>query len=226
LGLFSILILIQLINLQEPDQAQGTEGEERHLNHTISMVDRRYLILSIAVFFFAFLGVEIGFGDWLATYSVQTGLAGKKTAVLLTSAYWGSFTAGRLLSIPLSLKIEPKNVLAMDVSGSAIALGLILCFPGSSIMLWIGSVLLGFSLASIFATMLTFTRSFMEMSGRITSIFFVGGSIGSIVLPWIIGRYIERTGPFLIMQVLSISMFLAVLSFLVVNNLSKRSYYR
>jgi FHS family Na+ dependent glucose MFS transporter 1 len=222
LGIFSVLILIQLINLPEPEQLKSVESGNE-LNNPGLGIDQRLLILYIAIFFFAFVGVEIGFGDWLSTYSIQMGLANKRTAILLTSTYWGSFTAGRIISIPLALKINSKYILVMDIAGSVIALALMLIFPGSAPMLWVGTILLGLSVASIFATMLTFTESFMQMTGKITSRFFISGSIGSIVLPWIIGRFIDRTGPYLIIQLLSITMLLAVLSFLMVSNQSKRS---
>jgi hypothetical protein len=43
-------------------------------------------------------------------------------------------------------------------------------------------------------------------------------------LPWMIGRSVEKTGPILIMQLLSFTMVLAVGAFILITRLSKRSH--
>jgi FHS family Na+ dependent glucose MFS transporter 1 len=221
LGLFSLMILLQLINLSDP-AGSITSVPDKTGEFPRSAAKYSLLILVISVFFFAYVGVEVGFGDWLSIYSIQAGLAGQTQAIMLTSLYWGSFTIGRLASIPLAVKFRSKQILSFDIAGGVVALGLVFLFPGTPLLLWIGSILLGFSLASIFPTMLTFSESLMPMTGTITSRFFISGSIGSIVLPWIIGRFIEKTGPFIIIQALSIAMILAVSSFALLSSMSKK----
>ena len=222
LGLFSILILLQLINLPEPKNYQELKNKPSSQQLDPGR-DRSILILIISVFFFAFVGVEIGFGDWLSTYSVQSGLTDQKTAILLTSLYWGSFTAGRLFGIPLAAKIAPDRILSYNMVGGVIAMGLMVFFPQQVIFLWIGSILLGFALASTFPTMLTISESLLPMTGKLTSRFFISGSLGSIFLPWIIGRYIDQTGPFLIIQILSIAMILALVAYWILARISKKT---
>jgi hypothetical protein len=63
--------------------------------------------------------------------------------------------------------------------------------------------------------MLTYAETMLPMTGRTTSKFFVGGSIGSVFLPWIIGRYVEAAGPVLIIRILFGTLTLAGLMFLV-----------
>jgi len=222
LGLFSLVILGQLINL--PGPAKITDADSVPIGAGAKIEKgKSILVLIISIFFFAFVGVEIGFGDWLSTYSIQSGLTDNKTAILLTSVYWGSFTAGRVVSIPMALKYKPKQILFMDVIGGIIAMVLLYFFPGSITILWIGSILLGLSLAAIFPTILTYAESLMTMTGKLTSIFYISGSIGSIVLPWIIGRLIEVAGPILIIQALTATMFLAVISFSVLMYITRRN---
>jgi hypothetical protein len=53
----------------------------------------------------------------------------------------------------------------------------------------------------------------IAMTGKTTSWFFISASIGSILLPWIIGRYVEGMGPNFIMQVLALTMLLAAAAY-------------
>ena len=211
-GIFSLFVLIQLIKLPAPESSEDEKTEKEEIQ-TDDTNQKSVLILMIAIFYFAFVGVEIGYGDWLYTYSLQSHLADDQGAVLLTSVYWGAFTVARLISIPLAARFKSKLILFGDLAGAFLGLGLVLFFPGSRIALWTGTIILGASLASIFPTALTYVETIMPMTGKITSRFFISGSIGSIFLPWIIGRYVEGVGPQIIIYVLSVTLIIAGLMF-------------
>ena len=221
LGLFSLLILVQFIRLTEPGKNEISLPDTREPSLG-QLSKQKQLIWVIALFFFAFVGVEIGYGDWLAAYSITSGLAREKTATLLTSTYWGAFTLSRLISIPLAVKLKPKWVLLIDMVGSVVGLGLVFLFPHRSSILWVGTIILGLSVASLFPTMLTFAEGLLPMTGRVTSIFFVSGSVGSIFLPWLIGRSVEKLGPAFIVQVLFLTLILAFIIFLGLMVVSKK----
>ncbi len=221
LGLASILILVQFINLGEPPSNNTARANDQKEKKS-KLLLRNQITWVIALFFFAFVGVEVGYGDWLSTYSITSGLATEEAAILLTSIYWGAFTFSRLINIPLAAKIKPKMILLANIAGAVFGLGLVFLFPQQSKVLWLGTLILGFSVAPLFATMLTFTESLMPMTGRVTSIFFISGSLGSILLPWLIGRSVEELGPKFIIQVLFLTMFLAVVVFVVLMQVSKK----
>ncbi len=52
------------------------------------------------LFFFLYVGAEVGFGGWIFTYAVALDLGSETAAAYLTSAFWGALTFGRLLTIP------------------------------------------------------------------------------------------------------------------------------
>lgn len=222
LGLFSILILIQFIRLQEPALGLAVQNESQD-GKKPKLENRTQVIWVIALFFLTFVGVEVGFGDWLATYSLKIGLATDKTAILLTSTYWGAFTFSRLISIPLATRLNPKKILVLDVTGAILGLGLLFILPDNAAVLWLGTIILGFSVASLFPTMLTFAGSLLSMTGRVTSIFFISGSMGSIFLPWLIGRSVDEFGPKFIIQVLYLTLLLAGVIFVVLMQVSKKN---
>jgi FHS family Na+ dependent glucose MFS transporter 1 len=170
---------------------------------------RPLLIFLAATFFFLYVGAEVAFGGWLYTYAISLNLGSATTAAYYTSAFWGAFTAGRLLSIPIAAKLHPRTILIVDLLGCLASLLLPLIFPGSSTFLWICTIGTGLFMASIFPTMLNLAQSYMTMTGRITSWFFVGASVGGMILPWFIGQLFEPVGPQVVIVVITAFMLIA-----------------
>ncbi len=153
------------------------------------------LVAMIAVFFFLYVGAESGFGGWIASYARATGLGDAVTAAYLTSAFWGALTLGRLLSIPLAARFSPRQVLTGDLIGCSISMSILLLWPAAPLATWVGTLGAGLFMASMFPTTLSLAERHMTISGTITSLFFVGASLGGMILPWVIGQFFERVGP-------------------------------
>ena len=56
-------------------------------------------------------GAEMSAGGYLSTYSVLKNFETESTGAYLTSCFWGAFTIGRMISIPLSIRIGAKFIL-------------------------------------------------------------------------------------------------------------------
>jgi fucose permease len=155
-------------------------------------------IALLALFALAFVmvaGAENSFAGWIATYAVKTGFANPERAALLNSAFWASFMVGRLVSIPLAARLRPRMIVAADLLFGCASIGIILLFPASEIALWGGTLFFGVAIASAFPTLLTFAGRHLTITGAVTSWFFVGASIGSMTLPWLIGQLFEQVSP-------------------------------
>jgi fucose permease len=173
------------------------------------------VLFLVVIFLFLYVGTEIGFSGWLFTYALEQGLANEITAAYLTSAFWGAFTIGRLLSIPIAAVVRPRWILFSDLVGAAFSLVLILVFVNVQAMLWIGTLSLGLFLASIFPTVFSLAERRMTMTGKVTSWFFVGASAGGMFFPWLMGQLFERIRPSAIMVVLLGNLVVAFLFYLV-----------
>jgi len=160
------------------------------------------LVLVICIFFFLVVGLESGFGGWVYTYARQLNLGDAVTAAYLTSAYWGAFTIGRLIGIPLSIRFQPRTLILADLTGCLLSLVVILIWHDSRTALWLGSIGLGLSIASIFPNILSFAGQHMIITGKVTSLFFVGASVGSMCFPLLIGQLIVPFGAISVMWVL------------------------
>jgi FHS family Na+ dependent glucose MFS transporter 1 len=171
------------------------------------------MIALIAMFFFLYVGAESSFGGWIFTYTLETGLSGEQAAALLTSAFWGALTVGRLLSVPLAARIRPRWLIAGDLLGCVLSLVVILMFPGNLLVVWIGTLSTGLAMASIFPTTLTLAERNMTVSGKVTGWFFVGAGAGGMLLPWVIGQLFERVGPTVMMVAIFTNIIVALVVF-------------
>lgn len=190
-------VLLQLVGLPSPapDQDPGG-GNPEGRSHPASFKgdwDSRILLLSIFLFFY--VGVEVGYGGWLYTYGLKLNLETEVSGAYLTSVFWGTFTLGRLLSVPLSDRISPRKMLAADLAVGAGGLLILALAPPGRWVIRIMTVVLGLALASVFPSTLALAGEGRALSARASSWFFVSGGLGAVSLPWVIGLLISETGP-------------------------------
>jgi FHS family Na+ dependent glucose MFS transporter 1 len=154
-----------------------------------------WMVAGFFMIFFGYSGAAQAFGGWIFTYLSRLNLANETTAAYLNSIFWGALTAGRLLSIPLALRFNPRDLLRADLIGATISLGVIAVFPTSVPAIAVGSGGLGFCLATIFPTNMSLASRHIPITGKITGVFSIGSSLGALVIPWLIGQFFERLGP-------------------------------
>ena len=165
-------------------------------------------VLIMVLCFVLYVGGEAGYGAWIYTYAFTLNFGNEITAAYLTSAFWGSFTLGRLLGIWVSTKARPLTILYMDFAGCILSGLLIILFPGSALMLWIGTILFGISQASIFPTFLTLAEERMHVTGTIAGLFLVGAGVGGMILPWLIGQAFTQVGASAMMTMILVGIIL------------------
>jgi FHS family Na+ dependent glucose MFS transporter 1 len=84
----------------------------------------------------------------------------------------------------------PKSLM-----GCLAGLGIIVAWPHSATVLWLGTVATGLSMASIFPTALSLAERRLAITGKVTGWFIVGSAAGSMTLPWLMGPLFEYVGP-------------------------------
>lgn len=187
-ALFSFPLAVWLWVLPEPSTGKTMYDNG---NASFSIV----LVALIVLFFLLYVGAEVGFGNWVYTYAITLGLGTSITAAYLTSAFWGTFTVGRLLGIWVSTRLRPATILIVDLLGCLASLGVVLLWSDSPTALWVGAIGLGLFMASIFPTTLMLAGERMRISGAMTGWFLAGASIGGMSLPWAMGQVFVRIDP-------------------------------
>ena len=181
-------IAVWLWFLPEPSISIHTDKEK---NGSFPVIP----VLFCVILFLLYVGLELGFGNWVYTYALTLGLGTTITAAYLTSAFWGCFTLGRLIGIWVSTRARSQTILFMDMIGCGVSTIVIMAWKDSNLALWIGTIGLGLSMASVFPTILMLAGERMKITGTITGWFLAGSGIGSMLLPWLIGQIFVLTGP-------------------------------
>ena len=148
-------------------------------------------LLCLIVVFCA--GLEELFGAFLITFSVghlkwETG-----TSRDLVSVFWGSAAIARLISIFLSYCIKPK-VLLGGCTFLATVFTIVMTFTESLTYasIWVGTALVGLSIGSLVATIISMGKSFLNFSGFLSSVVFVSIFVGKIATPPLIGYMLQE----------------------------------
>lgn len=172
-----------------------------------------WLLFLIALLLFLYAGLEVGFGGWVFTFAREMEIANPAQAAYLTSVFWGAFTAGRLLGIPIAFRFKPMLILLIDYLGAVLSIGIIWIWIDSFVVVLIGSAIFGLTIASIFPTALSLAERNMRITGKVTSCFFMGSSIGNMTIPWMMGQVFAVVGPQAIIYSIFICLFLSFFVF-------------
>ena len=155
------------------------------------------LLVSLAVFMFVYVGMEVAFGTLIFTVVVRGTLDfSKSQGTEVQSLFWGTFTFGRLLSILLvACKVRSSIMISLNLLGSLVAAAIMVAFVHSIPAIWIGSAILGSSYSSIYPTVMTWMSENVQASGIATAILVTGGMLGDITLPAAVGAVVARVSP-------------------------------
>lgn len=204
-----------LLHLPNPTIPTGThDGAAERRNHV--------LVVLIALFMALYVGAEVGFGGWIFSYAVALNLSDAPGAAYLTAAFWGALTVGRLLAVPLAMRVRPSTIVLGDLMGCLVSVGMIMLSADSVIAIWLGTCGLGLFMASIFPTTLVFAERCLVMTGRVTGWLLVGASIGGMSLPWLIGQLFELMGPRVLLSIIMSALMVATGVFGIVMRCSTR----
>ena len=154
----------------------------------------RPILAAVALFFFLYVGVEVGFGGWVYTYAQEIHLGGTNGPAVLTALFWGSFTLGRLLSVWAAHRVPAVGLLAGSCLLAVAAALVLVVADGAAAPVWIGTVLFGLGTAPQFATMIAFAERHLPLTGEATSWFLGAAALGSLAMPWLIGQLLDAQG--------------------------------
>ncbi len=184
---------------------------------------RRYawLVGLMAAFFFMHMGGELAFGGWIYTYADGATGSGT-TARVINSAFWAGLVLGRLVAVPLALRLSPQAMLQLDLLGAVASLAIVILLPESIAALWIGTIGFGVSVASMIPSSFNLAERRMPITSQVSATFLVGGSIGSMTLPWLVGQLFEPYGPLSVMYVTGAAMLAAWVLFAFIVRLAPR----
>jgi fucose permease len=152
------------------------------------------LAWTLALFNFIHVGFESGVGGWLTTYSERIDYAASIRVLSPTFIFYVFFVVGRGVA-PLYFRFLNENR-SMLISLIVILAGMgITLTADSALILSVGAALSGLGTSSVFPTSLArFGRVFGSEAARRAMPLFISGTVGSIVITWLIGFFSNRVG--------------------------------
>ena len=162
---------------------------------TIADTLRRPTVLVGLVFFFVYGGIEIGVGQLSNTLFVEARGIPQEISSAWVSAYWGSYTVGRIFMGFLAIRLGDKSL--MNISFAFSVAGAFCLFANlHEILSLIGVLGIGFGIAAIFPVLILQTRERVGSAHTANAIGFqIGFTVtGGAVLSGIASVMAEHIG--------------------------------
>ncbi len=167
----------------DDDGYHSVPSSETRVKHWIPIV------ALVVVYYALSCGIERIYQPMAYTYGLCGPLLlSPKEAVVTDSSYNGGFMAGRIVSIFLVKYVRPRNmILASLVMCVASSAGLCALASSSKYLLYSGTGLLGFFISWQFGSCYSWVAQKMDITGRLSPIFFVGCGVGGCIFPPLTG---------------------------------------
>ena len=186
IAIYAIVVGIAALLHEAP--THGADGSAASADEPQTSVR---ILSVIAVFFFLYVGVEVGFSGWITTYAEGIHLPGANSPTWLNTVFWVSFTLGRLVAVVLAKHVRSGVMLAGSCTLTVALLVVMSIGEGSPTMVWLTTPLIGIAVAPQFATMIAYAEERIVLSGRATSWFVSASGIGGLALPFLIGQLLD-----------------------------------
>lgn len=172
------------------EQSAAAKGKERGGGLAFFREPLFYLC-TLTLFFY--LCAEQGVIGWLVTYFKDTGLLDASLSQMTASVQWVMVLTGRLLTAWLSVKVPKERLMRLMGVGLVLFFG-VLITGTSPVQIMIGIMGFGISMGGIYPTTVSFSGLMMEDYPMAWSYILTLASIGSVLMPSVIGKIADAAG--------------------------------
>ena len=172
------------------EQSAAAKGKERGGGLAFFREPLFYLC-TLTLFFY--LCAEQGVIGWLVTYFKDTGLLDASLSQMTASVQWAMVLTGRLLTAWLSVRAPKERLMRLMGVGLVLFFG-VLITGTSPVQIMIGIMGFGISMAGIYPTSVSFSGLMMEDYPMAWSYILTMASIGSVLMPSVIGKIADAAG--------------------------------
>ena len=211
----------------DPEKLSNKETENSDSTKKDSYL-RMCLVFLLLLFIFLYVGMEVMYGTFVATFAVKSDLSlTRQEGANVNAIFWGSFAAMRFTAIFIAFKLSALS--QMMLSFTLCTIGSIALAVAGNIhkyVLCISSALMGTGMASVYACGILWIEQHITVTNRIVSSMIISGSIGADLFPIVLGQFMA-TFPMLLMYlqvvVVSLCIILFSLAYFITRILSKNT---
>lgn len=149
-----------------------------------------YLVI-VTLFFY--LCAEQGVIGWMITYFKDTELLSPSVSTITASVQWLMILFGRLTVAAVSLKVAKEKLLPVMGVGLVVFF-ILLIFSRTTFWIMAGIIGFGYSMAGVYPTTVSFAGKLIQKYPMAWSFILTLASLGSIVMPSVIGKIAETAG--------------------------------
>lgn len=184
---------------EEQKKQRKTEenGEEKKTaavseNRSWGFLKEPVFYLVIVTLFF-YLCAEQGVIGWMITYFKDTELLSPSVSTITASVQWLMILFGRLTVAAVSLKVAKEKLLPVMGVGLVVFF-ILLIFSRTTFWIMAGIIGFGYSMAGVYPTTVSFAGKLIQKYPMAWSFILTLASLGSIVMPSVIGKIAETAG--------------------------------
>ena len=226
IGTFAILVSLGYLVLAIKDSRISSKSNPytKLTNDRKSSPNNSVIIALVLVFLFLYVGMEVMYGTYLATFAVESKLhLSRQVGARITAIFWGAFASMRFLAIFASVKLSPLGTLIFSFFVSLVGSTLLAIFGETSVeSLSIFTAFMGVGMAPIFASCMLWMDQYMTVTNKIGGFMSVAGGIGADLFPLLLGQFIAKL-PMLLMYMQVVLIYLCVLLFTLASWIGKRT---
>lgn len=190
----STLLVILLLCLVGTRFVPDTHVELAEAGDAVQSIWQIRILPVICVLFFAYVGTETCFGNWVAMYARRMAPLDHSFSTRMPAFFWGALLAGRALA-PLALRFRRETSLAMAGLLLALVGGIALLSARGNTLIATASLLVGIGLASIYPISVSLLATwFGKASRRVSGAVFGSGNVGGAVMPLMVGAVSTAAG--------------------------------
>jgi fucose permease len=191
-GVFGLALVALGVTLWRRDRADGARrAAEQHAEAGPTPASWRLGV--VAAFFLLYVGLEVCFAGWIATYAHELHL-GAAWGTAFTAIFWAGFLGGRLLMAWRGERLEPALVLWISVVAATVIAVALAAVGAAPVAVLVGSAAFGAVIAPQFPTMLAHLHRRFPLTGTVTAWCIAGSAVGGLVLPPLIGTLFDAVG--------------------------------
>ena len=220
--ILAVIFVITLSLWKDPKNkksAEGVKANNKKIEVKMLQTLTHFPALLSILLFFIYTGIEMSIGHWTYTLFTESRAIGTALAGFWVSAYWGSFTVGRILAGFLAHKL-----LRRKIAKYAAALGLLgsilIAVNLSQWLSLLGIAVTGLAIAPIFPALISSTsyRVGKEHTTNTIGMQISAAGLGGALLPGLAGILARNIS----LEVIPIFITILFILFLTINNLIKR----
>ncbi|NXN03967.1 MFS4B protein, partial [Sylvia borin] len=186
IGTYILLVSIFLFALYSKstsarDKAKGSAQKGRLAKYHWSLVGLLF------VFFLFYVGAEVTYGSYVFTYAMIFAEMTESEAAALNSVFWGAFAICRGAAIFGAAFLSPATMIVISLVCSAASSSALAFFAHYRALLWAGTAVYGASMATVFPSGISWIEQYTVIEGKSASLFVVGGALGEMCIPAVVG---------------------------------------